>query len=71
MRIILVGASGTIGKAIDAELCARHEIVRVNRNSGDYQVDIANLQYAGGSHAGRASRGSLGPPGRLDGSHTP
>lgn len=42
MRVILVGASGTIGKAVDAELGARHEIVRVNRSGGDFRVDIAD-----------------------------
>lgn len=42
MKIILVGASGTIGKAVDAELNSRHEIVRVNRSSGDFKVDIAD-----------------------------
>lgn len=42
MKIILIGASGIIGKAVDAALKARHEIVRVNRSSGDFQVDIAN-----------------------------
>ncbi|MEO4046052.1 short chain dehydrogenase [Pseudomonas sp. CAU 1711] len=42
MKIILVGASGTIGKAIDRELQERHEIVRVGRSSGDLQVDITD-----------------------------
>jgi len=42
MKIILIGASGTIGKAVDRELSTRHEVVRVNRNSGDFQVDIAD-----------------------------
>lgn len=42
MKIILVGASGTIGKAVDAELGKRHEVVRVSRNSGDVQVDISD-----------------------------
>jgi NAD(P)-dependent dehydrogenase (short-subunit alcohol dehydrogenase family) len=42
MKIILVGASGTIGKAVQAELGQRHEVVRVNRSSGDFQVDIAD-----------------------------
>jgi NAD(P)-dependent dehydrogenase (short-subunit alcohol dehydrogenase family) len=42
MKIILVGASGTIGKAVDKELSARHEIVRVNRTSGDLQVDLSD-----------------------------
>jgi NAD(P)-dependent dehydrogenase (short-subunit alcohol dehydrogenase family) len=42
MKIILVGASGTIGQAIDHELRERHDIVRVGRNSGDLQVDITD-----------------------------
>jgi NAD(P)-dependent dehydrogenase (short-subunit alcohol dehydrogenase family) len=42
VKIILVGASGTIGTAVDIELRGRHEIVRVNRHSGDFQVDIAD-----------------------------
>ena len=29
MRIVLVGASGTIGQAVAKELAARHEIVAV------------------------------------------
>ncbi|WP_457788563.1 short chain dehydrogenase [Pseudomonas sp. PL-6] len=42
MKIILVGASGTIGQAIDRELRERHDIVRVGRNSGELQVDISD-----------------------------
>ncbi|MFT3688055.1 short chain dehydrogenase [Paenirhodobacter sp.] len=42
MKIILVGASGTIGKAVAAELGQRHEIVRVGRNSGDVRADISD-----------------------------
>lgn len=44
MKIILIGFTGTIGKSVDAELSRRHEIVRVNRNSGDFRVDIADPQ---------------------------
>jgi NAD(P)-dependent dehydrogenase (short-subunit alcohol dehydrogenase family) len=40
MKIILVGASGTIGQAVARELSERHEVIRVGRSSGDYQVDI-------------------------------
>ena len=40
MKIILIGASGTIGRAIDDELKERHEIIRVGHSSGDFQVDI-------------------------------
>ena len=42
MKIILVGASGTIGKAVDLQLRERHEIVRANRTSGEFRVDIAD-----------------------------
>ena len=42
MKIILVGASGTIGQAIEQELRARHDIIRVGRNSGDLQADITD-----------------------------
>lgn len=42
MKIILVGSSGTIGRAVAAELGARHDIVHANRNSGDVRVDIAD-----------------------------
>lgn len=42
MKIILIGASGTIGRAIDNELKDRHTIVRVGRSSGELQVDITS-----------------------------
>ncbi|MFG0382007.1 short chain dehydrogenase [Pseudomonas sp. zbq_18] len=42
MKIILVGASGTIGQAIERELGERHQIIRVGRSSGEYQVDISD-----------------------------
>ncbi|MCO4294375.1 short chain dehydrogenase [Solitalea sp. MAHUQ-68] len=40
MKIIIVGATGTIGKVVSAELKKRHEIVSVGSKSGDVQVDI-------------------------------
>ncbi len=42
MKIILVGANGTIGRAIDNELKERHEIVRVGHSSGALQVNITD-----------------------------
>ncbi|AKA26237.1 short chain dehydrogenase [Pseudomonas chlororaphis] len=42
MKILLIGATGTIGSAVDKELAQRHEIVRIGRTSGDYQVDISD-----------------------------
>ncbi len=42
MRILIVGAEGTVGSAIARELGARHEIVKAGRNSGELHVDIAD-----------------------------
>ena len=42
MKILLIGAGGTIGSAVDKELSQRHEVVRIGRNSGDLQVDISD-----------------------------
>lgn len=42
MKIILIGAQGTVGSAVDRELSARHELIRVGRKSGDFQVDISD-----------------------------
>ncbi|MCB1043003.1 MAG: short chain dehydrogenase [Acidobacteria bacterium] len=42
MRVIVVGASGTIGKAVVNELGDRHDIVKVGRQRGDLTVDISD-----------------------------
>ena len=42
MKIIIVGATGTIGSAVTKELGTRHEIVKVGEKSGDVQVDMAS-----------------------------
>lgn len=39
MRIIVVGATGTIGRAVADALAARHEVIRASRKS-EAQVDI-------------------------------
>jgi len=43
MKIIMIGASGTIGKKVIAALEKDHDIVRVGRTSGDIQADITSL----------------------------
>lgn len=43
MRILVVGASGTLGSAICRELGSRHEIVTAGRNSGDERVDVEDF----------------------------
>jgi NAD(P)-dependent dehydrogenase (short-subunit alcohol dehydrogenase family) len=43
MKIILVGATGTIGKAVTRALSkSNHEIVSVGFRNGDFQVDITD-----------------------------
>lgn len=42
MKIIVIGATGTLGRAIVAELTPRHEIISVGSKSGDVQVDITD-----------------------------
>ena len=44
MKILLIGASGTIGQAVEKALSARHQVVRVGRTKGDFQVDIASTE---------------------------
>lgn len=41
MRILLIGATGTIGEAIATAL-ARHELIRASRRKAPEQVDIAD-----------------------------
>ncbi|KAA0945092.1 short chain dehydrogenase [Pseudomonas sp. ANT_H14] len=42
MKILLIGASGTIGSAVKAELSQRHDVITIGRKSGDFQVDISD-----------------------------
>ena len=42
MKILLIGAAGTIGSAVDKELSQRHEVIRIGRSSGDVRVDISD-----------------------------
>lgn len=42
MKIIIIGATGTIGKHVTKALEANHEIVKAGLKSGDRQVDITN-----------------------------
>ena len=44
MKIIVIGASGTVGRAVAQELSQRHEVIHVGRIQGDYQVDITSQQ---------------------------
>ena len=41
-RILLVGASGALGRAVVAELSPRHDIVSAGSKTGDIRIDIAD-----------------------------
>ncbi len=41
MKILLIGASGTVGRAVAQEL-HQHEIIRAGRTNGDVHVDITS-----------------------------
>jgi NAD(P)-dependent dehydrogenase (short-subunit alcohol dehydrogenase family) len=42
MKIIVIGASGTIGRAVVKELEPRHEIIKAGYSTGDIMVDITD-----------------------------
>ncbi len=59
MRILIVGANGTIGRAVATELSARHEIVTAGRASGDVRVDITDLESVRGLFAAVGKVGAV------------
>ncbi len=42
MKIIIIGATGTIGKHVTAALEKEHEVVKAGSKSGDFNVDISS-----------------------------
>ena len=42
MKIIIVGATGTLGKKVTADLEKDHEIIKVGTKSGDLQADLTD-----------------------------
>lgn len=42
MKVLLVGAQGTVGCAVAAELGGRHEIISAGRQGGDLRLDLAD-----------------------------
>ncbi len=42
MRVLIIGASGIIGRGVVHELGGRHELVTAGRNSGDLRVDLTD-----------------------------
>lgn len=44
MRILVVGASGTIGRPLCAELATRHEVIAAGRSGRDLAVDVTSAE---------------------------
>jgi NAD(P)-dependent dehydrogenase (short-subunit alcohol dehydrogenase family) len=42
MKILVIGSTGIIGKAVVRALSAKHDIVKVGHSSGDVRVDISS-----------------------------
>jgi NAD(P)-dependent dehydrogenase (short-subunit alcohol dehydrogenase family) len=55
LRILVIGASGTLGRAVAAELGQRHEIVTAGRKSGDLRLDLSNAESIKAALAGAGS----------------
>lgn len=57
MKILIIGASGTIGSKVAQALAETHEVVKAGKGNGDVQIDINNLD---------SIRSALDSIGRLD-----
>jgi len=44
MKILVIGGNGTIGNKVASHLNQKHDIIIAGRNSGDFQVDITNVE---------------------------
>jgi NAD(P)-dependent dehydrogenase (short-subunit alcohol dehydrogenase family) len=44
MKILIIGATGTIGKHVTAALQKDHEVIKAGSKSGDIQVDIVSTE---------------------------
>src|SRR6185503_6118045 len=42
MKVLIVGASGTIGRAVAEELGRRHDVIAAGRSSGDVRLDMTD-----------------------------
>jgi NAD(P)-dependent dehydrogenase (short-subunit alcohol dehydrogenase family) len=44
MKVLIVGASGTIGKIVDRSLLPRHEIIRASKINSNLHIDLSSEQ---------------------------
>lgn len=51
MKIAVIGATGTIGKAVVAEFGSRHQVMEIGRTSGEMRVDLTDSKSIEGLFA--------------------
>ena len=51
MKILLIGATGTIGRAVASELGARHDLITAGRSSGDVKLDLSDTESIRAAYA--------------------
>jgi NAD(P)-dependent dehydrogenase (short-subunit alcohol dehydrogenase family) len=44
VKILLIGAAGTLGKAVSAELSPRHEVATLGRTTGNFHADMRDIR---------------------------
>lgn len=44
MRIVVIGSTGTIGRAVVSHLASRHDVIQVAHSRGDYRVDLESAE---------------------------
>jgi NAD(P)-dependent dehydrogenase (short-subunit alcohol dehydrogenase family) len=50
MKILLIGATGTIGRHIYETLAGKHEVIRAGRNGDDVRIDITSAASVEGMY---------------------
>jgi NAD(P)-dependent dehydrogenase (short-subunit alcohol dehydrogenase family) len=55
LRVLLIGAGGTLGRAVAAELAGRVDLISAGRNSGDLRLDLTDADSV------RAALAQAGP----------
>ncbi|MFZ5635376.1 MAG: short chain dehydrogenase [Pseudomonadota bacterium] len=59
MKILLIGAQGTLGRAVAHELGARHTLIAAGRTSGDVRIDLADRDSIAAALAAAGREGPL------------
>ncbi len=44
MKILIIGGNGTIGKKVSSHLSEKHDIIIAGRSSGDFLVDLTDIE---------------------------